>query len=80
MELKKEVLKPQLETVDILCDCCGRKDSDFRKEYGNGDYPLPMIALEGSWGYASKKDLEHHKAWICEECYDKIIAHLNISH
>ncbi len=76
MEFKREVLKAQMETADIACDCCGRKDSDFRKNRPHDR--LPMITLEGSWGYASKKDLEYHKAWICEECYDKIIAHFNI--
>ncbi len=75
MEFKREVLKAQMETVEITCDCCGRKDSDFRKV---NDEPLPMITLEGFWGYSSKKDLEYHKAWICEECYDKMISHFNI--
>lgn len=76
MEYKKEVPSKKLVRVERICDCCGAKESDYQKSYP--DEPMPMIALEGSWGYASKKDLEHHKSLICEDCYDKIIEDYNI--
>lgn len=77
MRYKKEVLKPQLETVEIICDRCGAKDSEYRK--ANQGEPLPMIKLEGGWGYNSKgKDLEFHTAWLCEECYEETLQTMGI--
>ena len=49
---------------DIICDKCGkscRDDEDMNFEYAE---------IEACWGFCSKKDLEHHKAQVCEACYD----------
>ncbi len=49
---------------DILCDKCGkscRDDAGDNFEYAD---------LTACWGFNSRKDLEHHTAQICENCYD----------
>lgn len=71
MKYKREVLKPQLETVDVVCDSCGAKDSEYRK--ANHDDPMPRLILEGCF-----EDEEYHTSWICGGCYAKIIDHFNI--
>ena len=70
MEFKKEVLKAVLETVDISCDCCGQKDSDYRQQHP-GD-SLSMVTLEGVIND------QQQKSWICETCYLKIIKQFKI--
>lgn len=52
----------------IYCNCCGQaiENINFPKK----DY----LKVEKSWGYFSKKDLEIHEFYICEECYNDIIS------
>lgn len=51
---------------DIICDKCGkscRDDAGDNYEYAE---------IEACWGFNSRKDLAHHTAQICENCYDAL--------
>jgi hypothetical protein len=56
--------------VDVLCDRC-RKST--KTEGG-----LQYAKLEALWGYGSGKDLEHHRLFLCEACYDWVIETANL--
>lgn len=53
--------------VDIICDICGRSCKDYLDNF-------ECALLESCWGYTSKKDLEKHECYMCEECYDKVFC------
>lgn len=55
------------KVVDIICDVCGNSCKDHLENF---EYGL----LEASWGYTSKKDLERHECYMCEDCYDKVFS------
>jgi len=61
-------------TVDkICCNQCGR-------EIGSKNGMLKEDVFEGSkeWGFFSDKDLELHKFYLCESCYDELISKFKI--
>lgn len=63
--------KPELKKLsdnwqDVICDKCGKSCRDSMGM--NFEY----AEIEACWGFASKKDLEHHTAQVCEACYDAI--------
>lgn len=50
------------------CNVCGR---NLKEE--NGILKEDMFEAVKEWGFFSKKDLEVHHFYICEECYDRMI-------
>ncbi len=57
----------------ICCNVCGQI---IEKENGI----LKEDVFEGvkEWGYFSNKDLELHKFYMCEACYDKMVSNFKI--
>ncbi len=49
---------------DVLCDKCGKSCRD------DMDMNFEFATITAFWGFASKKDLEHHESHVCESCYD----------
>lgn len=61
-------LKGTVETqavVDVFCDRCKKST---KTEAG-----FEYSKLEARWGYGSTKDLEHHRLFLCEACYDWVL-------
>jgi ribosomal-protein-alanine N-acetyltransferase len=58
---------------DLLCNVCGRA---LRIEKGILLEDAFVVSKE--WGFFSSRDLEVHRFTICEDCYDKLIAHFKI--
>lgn len=57
----------------ICCNNCGREfivENDILKE--------DVYCGRKQWGYFSKKDLEMHSFYLCEECYDEITSRFKI--
>ena len=57
-----------METLQIQCNCCGNKLND-KSEYVN---------IRQQWGYFSKKDGMIQSGYICEACFEKIVADFQI--
>ncbi|WP_343210413.1 hypothetical protein [Anaerolentibacter hominis] len=55
------------EIKKIRCNCCGR---ELKME--NGLLAEDLFEGRKDWGYFSRKDLEVHHFYLCEECYDAI--------
>lgn len=52
--------------MKIHCNCCGK---EFQTQ---GDMLIEnVVVVETDWGYFSKKDGEHHRFRLCEDCYDR---------
>lgn len=70
--------------IDIYCDICNKRckrDSDWIA-VADADAPLTekdfeLATLSATWGYNSRKDGESYHADICENCFDKVVAHIN---
>ena len=62
MEIKGNVLKEKIITLEIICDCCGKS---CKTQMG-----FEFMLMSANWGYDSNKDLEKWEAQICEECID----------
>lgn len=68
-KLKKEMVETTV-IEDVICDFCKvscKKEMNIEAAY-----------LTTSWGYESKKDMDHRQYEICEGCFDKIIEHFKV--
>lgn len=57
----------------VYCNRCGRKLTLF-----HGDTPEEACIIDKTWGYFSRKDREHHRFVLCEDCYDEFITSFQI--
>lgn len=57
----------------IRCNQCGKI-----LECGDGGRREDFLKVTKEWGYFSKKDLELHEFYLCEDCYDKLIQSFQI--
>lgn len=55
------------------CNCCGK---EFRAE--QGILKEDRLAIQKDWGYFSDKDMETHRIFVCEACYDKWVSGFRI--
>ena len=78
------------ELSGATCDRCQKEITidgpghwnPFGKPYSIYHEPGLMesvFVLDQEWGYHSKKDLERHRAVICEACYDVIFKDVKIA-
>ncbi len=75
--IKHKVPKPTLVQDDCICDVCGISNAAFKEENGHN---LEFATLEAHWGYYSDgKDMTRHCAYICEPCYDRLVAQFKIN-
>lgn len=56
---------------DILCNVCGRK---LKRQGEDGSLLEDVFDAKKEWGYFSKKDRVRHHFYICEDCYDAMVA------
>lgn len=59
---------------EIFCNQCGKL---IKVE--EGIVKEGVFSAHVDWGYFSNKDGEMHQVDLCEDCYDKWIAHFAIS-
>jgi hypothetical protein len=89
MGLEFKIIEAQKKELDrVVCDRCQkeiRKDSEghwneFGEPYTQYHEPAfdDFFLLDHCWGYSSGKDGEHHKAVLCEPCYDEVFKHVKI--
>jgi hypothetical protein len=64
MKVIEPITKSVEETVDIICDMCGKSCK--------GEMNYEVATLEAYWGYSSKKDLDKWECHLCESCADKV--------
>ena len=57
----------------IYCNQCGK---EILTE--NGILKEDVFEGKKQWGYFSKKDMELHRFYLCESCYEKIVSGFSI--
>ncbi len=57
----------------IRCNQCGRI-----LKYGEHGGQEDFLKVTKEWGYFSRKDLELHEFYLCEDCYDKLVQGFQI--
>ena len=55
------------------CNCCGK---EIKEE--QGILKEDVLDVSKTWGYFSGKDMEHHRFFICEACYDNWVSGFKI--
>jgi hypothetical protein len=70
--------------VDICCDICDKsckhKHIIGAEEFAPGiteEQDCEYATVSATWGYFSRKDGESYHIDLCEDCFDKVAAHIN---
>lgn len=75
MRKYKKVRKDQL--FDIVCDICGQGCRNQCSDMQDDASMVEFATLEALWGYCSRKDGGSYKCEMCENCFDKVKAHID---
>lgn len=59
--------------IQVVCNQCKK---ELKLE--NGYLKEGCFSVDATFGYFSKKDGTRHRFDLCEECYDKMIAHFQV--
>jgi len=74
MGIVYEIKTKEIKVIgDIVCDSCKKSC-----RAGEDEYSYEYAILKWSWGYYSGKDGWYGEAFICEECFDKVVELLGI--
>ena len=90
MGLEFKIIESERKELNkVVCDRCSR---ELKKESEGGWNPCGephsvyhepafecFFLLDHRWGYSSKKDTEHHRAVLCEPCYDEVFRGVRIT-
>ena len=78
----------KLEIDKIVCDRCSIEIeklteggwNQFGEPYSTYHEPafVSFFELDVTWGYDSRKDGDHHRAVLCEDCYDEVFKDVKI--
>ena len=63
----------QNQLVKMKCNICTKEIKLEQQIVKEG-----CFSVDATFGYFSKKDGTRHRFDLCEECYDKMIAHFQV--